>query len=68
MAEFIIKDQGELKYFLGMEVERSHKGIFILQRKYTLDLLKETGNLAANHLVHPWNDIGSTRYQMMIPQ
>ena len=43
--EFEIKDLGFLKYFLGMEVARSHKGIFVFQRKYVLDLLKETGML-----------------------
>ena len=43
--EFDIKDLGKLKYFLGIEVARSHKGIFLSQRKYTLDLLKETGKL-----------------------
>lgn len=41
--EFEIKDLGNLKYFLGMEVARSKKGICINQRKYVLDLLKETG-------------------------
>ncbi|KAK4277183.1 hypothetical protein QN277_015217 [Acacia crassicarpa] len=41
--EFQIKDLGEMKYFLGMEVARSKKGIYISQRKYVLDLLKETG-------------------------
>ena len=30
---------------LGMEVARSKKGIFLSQRKYTLDLFKETGLL-----------------------
>jgi len=40
-TEFMVKDLRELIYFLEMEVARSHKGIFILQRKYTLDLLKE---------------------------
>lgn len=43
--EFEIKDLGSLKYFLGIEVVRSKDGIFICQRKYVLDLLKETGLL-----------------------
>jgi hypothetical protein len=41
--EFEMKDLGPLKYFLGIEVSRSRKGIFLSQRKYTLDLLQETG-------------------------
>ncbi|KAK2976816.1 hypothetical protein RJ640_002215 [Escallonia rubra] len=41
--EFEIKDLEKLKYFLGMDVAHSNKGISISQRKYTLDLLKETG-------------------------
>ena len=36
---------GKLKYFLGIEVGRSQKGIKLSQRKYVLDLLKETGFL-----------------------
>lgn len=42
-SEFEIKDLGSLRYFLGMEVARSRKEIVVSQRKYILDLLKETG-------------------------
>ncbi|KAL4376695.1 hypothetical protein GQ457_02G014510 [Hibiscus cannabinus] len=42
---FRIKDLGDLKYFLGLEVARSAAGINLCQRKYTLELLAETGFL-----------------------
>lgn len=42
---FEIKDLGPIKYFLGMEISRSKKGISVSQLKYTIDLLKETGFL-----------------------
>jgi phage terminase small subunit len=42
---FDIKDLGFLKYFLGIEIVRSPKRFFISQRKYILDLLKETRKL-----------------------
>ena len=43
--EFEVKDLGPLRYFLGMEVAQSQRGIFVSQRKNILDLLKETGML-----------------------
>ena len=45
--KFDVKDLGELKYFLGIEMAYSKKGLFLSQRKYTLDLLAETGKLGA---------------------
>lgn len=44
--EFEIKELRRLKYFLGIEVVHSRKEIFILQQKYVIDMLKETGKLA----------------------
>jgi hypothetical protein len=43
--EFEVKDLGQLRYFLGIEIARSPKGIVLSQRKYVLDLLGETGML-----------------------
>lgn len=43
---FRIKDLGDLKYFLGLEVSRSKLGIHLCQRKYALDILSDTGMLA----------------------
>ncbi|GJU89698.1 putative RNA-directed DNA polymerase [Tanacetum coccineum] len=45
-ADFLIKDLGELKYFLGIEVPRTTNGICMSQRKYFLELLSENRLLA----------------------
>ena len=61
---FEINGQGLLKYFPGLEVARSIAWIVISQRKYTLDLLAETGKLGAkpaetpielSHGLHIWS-------------
>jgi len=47
------KDLGPLKYFLGIEVVRSPKELFLCQRKYTLDILTKTGLLGAKPASFP---------------
>ena len=48
-----IKYLGELKYFLGIEAARSKNGIFICQRKCTLDLLEQMGMVGAKLVETP---------------
>jgi hypothetical protein len=51
--EFEMKTLGRLKYFLGIEVAHSKRGIFISQQKYIVDLLMETGKLACKPVGSP---------------
>ncbi|XP_025014984.2 uncharacterized mitochondrial protein AtMg00810-like [Ricinus communis] len=44
-ASFKLKDLANLKYFLGLGIARSKKEISVCQRKYTLELLQEYGQL-----------------------
>lgn len=44
-GKFPVKDLGPLKYFLGIEVATSRKGLFLNQRKYTIDLLRDSNML-----------------------
>ena len=52
-AEFDMKDLGELKYFLGIEVVQTPQGIWMLQRQYVLDMLKKYGMMACKPVATP---------------
>ncbi|MCO5573197.1 hypothetical protein L7F22_026964 [Adiantum nelumboides] len=41
--QFDMKDLGELRYFLGIEMIRNEGGIWLLQKKYGLDMLMKYG-------------------------
>ena len=51
--KFKIKDLGELKYFLGIEVLKTKTGLCLNQRKYCIELLHEFGLLACRPVSTP---------------
>ena len=48
-----MKELGELMYFLGIEVIRTPQGIWLLQRKDVLDMLKKYGMTACKPIATP---------------
>jgi hypothetical protein len=54
--KFDMPDLGKMRYFLGVEVEQSQKGIFIHQQKYASEILARFGmdncNKVCNPIVH----------------
>jgi hypothetical protein len=53
-----MKDLGELKFFLGIEVIRTPKGIWLLQRQYALDMLSKYGMVGCKPISVPLNQNG----------
>ncbi|RVW48104.1 Retrovirus-related Pol polyprotein from transposon RE1 [Vitis vinifera] len=53
--EFEVKDLGNLKYFLGMEVARSRKGIVVSQENTYSIFLRRPVCLDANQLILLWD-------------
>ncbi|KAM0050514.1 putative RNA-directed DNA polymerase [Helianthus debilis subsp. tardiflorus] len=52
--EFSIKDLSPLKYFLGIEVAKTKDGLVLSQRKYILDILKDSGMLGCRPSAFPF--------------
>lgn len=52
-TRFSLKDQGDISYFLGIEVTRTTKGLHLMQRKYIIDLLTKTNMLEAKPVSTP---------------
>ncbi|RDX95172.1 putative mitochondrial protein, partial [Mucuna pruriens] len=56
---FKLKIAGDLKYFLGLEIATSPKGINLCQHKYTKQLLTNTGFIFAKPLtLHMGSNVG----------
>ena len=51
--QFHMKDLGELKYFLGIEIIRSESGIYMLQKQYVTTMLKKYGMLGCKPIDVP---------------
>jgi hypothetical protein len=53
--KFKMKDLGELRYFFGIKVIQFPKGVWLLQRQYTLNKLSEYGMTGANPFQFHWS-------------
>ncbi|KAJ8647462.1 hypothetical protein MRB53_000485 [Persea americana] len=52
-VRFQMKELGQLKHFLGLEVDCTQEGIFLHQQKYSKDLLKKFGMLNCKPISTP---------------
>lgn len=58
-----MKDMGNLKFFLGLEIDRSSKGISLCQRKYCADLSQDTNLLASKLVSTPMDPIHNLHFE-----
>ncbi|CAI7876301.1 unnamed protein product [Closterium sp. NIES-54] len=52
-SRFRMKDLGEAKYYLGVQIERDERGILIHQERYILNMLESFGLSEANPVLTP---------------
>ncbi|XP_030479071.1 uncharacterized mitochondrial protein AtMg00810-like [Cannabis sativa] len=52
-VRFQVKELGELKHFLGFEVDQTKEGLFLCQQKYAKDLLQRFGMLECKPISTP---------------
>ncbi|XP_020553714.1 uncharacterized protein LOC110012924 [Sesamum indicum] len=50
---FTIKNLGDARYFLGLEIARGASGLFVSQTKYIMDIVRDTGLVQAKSVSAP---------------
>ncbi|KAL2249476.1 UNVERIFIED_CONTAM: Retrovirus-related Pol polyprotein from transposon TNT 1-94 [Sesamum indicum] len=53
-ALFTIKDLGDARYFLGLEIARGSDGLYLAQTKYVRDIISDTGMSSAKSVSTPF--------------
>lgn len=67
-SHFKLRNLGHAKYFLGLEIARSSKGISVCQRKYTLELLDDAGFLGCKPSTIPLDPTVKLSKETIIPK